>query len=548
MPEELSAFLTVTFKGPLSPDRRKLLDSYPRPTSTALSPPGLDKSMMPLIQKKKSVIAHDRFLSKLQRFTMDAMGPLSYLLAEVLSGKDVPKEKAISALQASICLIGNASVTLSVERRRCILRQLNPKLTSLAEEDFDNDGKLFGDNFGKRAKERMDAIRSLASSSSVFFDWATPLQHPGSDRALGVAKKALSIGIPHTSKKGQSGESPAFKAGPTPRSRTPTQLQTRTDIQSVYKCTEAKSVRTPNSKTIQPASDWLSARSISEGTTGAPGYSGRTAAIFCDQLGDNILRSLDYGNHKRFQNTSATTTSPASVSPSHFIPVASGSSRCRTGKTPGKGNYCTDRGTSPSNLPFTNLYHPKEKRGASIDFKSQGPKQVYSKAAFQDGRSTSAGRFAAIRGLDDESGPKGCLLCGPNPSGQPTLAQFPLGRQAVQIYMPPLWPVLCSSYLYESSKTCGSLSEEERNSANYLHRRHPHNGSVTSSGPSAPCVSSGCIGASGISGELPKVHLGADSEDRIFGIHARARYSRAGKTRKNGCRLEAVINIPDFLV
>jgi hypothetical protein len=64
MPEELSAFLTVAFKGPLSPDRRrKLLDSYPRPTSTALSPPGLDKSMMPLIQKKKSVIARDRFLS-----------------------------------------------------------------------------------------------------------------------------------------------------------------------------------------------------------------------------------------------------------------------------------------------------------------------------------------------------------------------------------------------------------------------------------------------------------------------------------------------------
>jgi hypothetical protein len=62
----------------------------------------------------------------------------------------------------------------TVERRRCILRQLNPKLTSLAEEDFDNDGKLFGDNFGKRAKERMDAIRSLASSSSVFFRLGDP--------------------------------------------------------------------------------------------------------------------------------------------------------------------------------------------------------------------------------------------------------------------------------------------------------------------------------------------------------------------------------------
>ena len=42
------------------------------------------------------------------------------------------------------------------------------------------------------------------------------------------------------------------------------------------------------------------------------------------------------------------------------------------------------------------------------------------------------------------------------------------------------------------------------------------------------------------------VHMGV-LDPRNEGI-ARARYSRAGKTKKNGCGLEAVINIPDFLV
>ena len=147
--EELSEFLVVALKQPMQPERRKrLTEKYPRPSSAYTGPPVLDKAVRTLVQKKKSIVSHDRFLAKLQRFTSDAVGPLSYLLGELLAGKNVPK-KAVSALQAAICLLGNAFAALSVERRRCILQQLNHQLVSMAEEEYEHKGKLFGDEFGQ---------------------------------------------------------------------------------------------------------------------------------------------------------------------------------------------------------------------------------------------------------------------------------------------------------------------------------------------------------------------------------------------------------------
>ena len=65
---------------------------------------------------------------------------------------DVHKDVAISALLAAICLSGNAFVSLSVVHRRYVLQQLNHQLVPLAEEKFEFLGKLFGDDFGERAK------------------------------------------------------------------------------------------------------------------------------------------------------------------------------------------------------------------------------------------------------------------------------------------------------------------------------------------------------------------------------------------------------------
>ena len=220
LPEELTEFLSVAFKKPVSADRRrKLVTKYPRPTLPQTTPPSIDKSMLSLIQKRKSIVAHDRFLSKLQRFASDSIGPLIYLLRELQSGKGVPKEKAVQAIQTALCFTGNAFATLSTEQRRSILRQLNQQLVPMAEEEFDNNGKLFGDDFGKRAKERTDAIRSLSKSSSVFFRLGDPPMQNRYKGQGGRGKGPANRFTPYKPKGAKWGKSNPSKGGRTKESK-----------------------------------------------------------------------------------------------------------------------------------------------------------------------------------------------------------------------------------------------------------------------------------------------------------------------------------------
>ena len=134
-------------------------------------------------------MSHDRFLSKLQRYSSDAISPLAFLLDAVQQSKELSQDEVTEALQAAISLIGNAHCSLNTERRRCILSQLNSQLVPMADEVLPSEGSLFGNDFGKVAKERMDSIKSLTQSSSVFF-WLGDPHATNPHRAREVAEKA----------------------------------------------------------------------------------------------------------------------------------------------------------------------------------------------------------------------------------------------------------------------------------------------------------------------------------------------------------------------
>ena len=177
---ETTAFLETAFGKTASfEQRKKWLEKFPRPANACANPPSIDKPIFSLVnssssQNKKKILSHDRFLVKLQRYASDAVGPLSFLLGELQAGRPVPAEKAIQAVQAALCCVGNSFAHLSVERRKSILQHLNTQLLPMAEEECPNEGKLFGPDFGKKAKDRVDAMKSLASTSSVFFRLGDP--------------------------------------------------------------------------------------------------------------------------------------------------------------------------------------------------------------------------------------------------------------------------------------------------------------------------------------------------------------------------------------
>lgn len=77
----------------------------------------------------------DRFLSKLQQFAMDAVGPLTLLYEQLEregeSSATVDTSK--SAIQASLSFLGNVAAHFSVERRKALIKYLNKDLKHLAE-------------------------------------------------------------------------------------------------------------------------------------------------------------------------------------------------------------------------------------------------------------------------------------------------------------------------------------------------------------------------------------------------------------------------------
>lgn len=81
---------------------------------------------------------------KLQRYASDAAGPLSYLLGELEAGRPVPPEKVIQAVQTALQGVGNTFAHLLVERRKSVLQNMNKQLIPMAEEEFPNEGTLFG--------------------------------------------------------------------------------------------------------------------------------------------------------------------------------------------------------------------------------------------------------------------------------------------------------------------------------------------------------------------------------------------------------------------
>ena len=65
-------------------------------------------------------------------------------------------------IQASIYLLDNAASHFNVDRRRSLLKYLNKDLKPLAEIEFPERGRyLFGDDFGKRAKNMADNVLAL---------------------------------------------------------------------------------------------------------------------------------------------------------------------------------------------------------------------------------------------------------------------------------------------------------------------------------------------------------------------------------------------------
>jgi len=114
----------------------------------------------------KSARSFDKYLSKFQRFTTDAKGPIAWLWDKMQQGS-VDMNTARSAIHSRLLLMGNASAHFNVERMKAIMKYLNTDTKFLEEAEFpDGSPCLFGEDFGKRAKANADDVRVLKGIQS----------------------------------------------------------------------------------------------------------------------------------------------------------------------------------------------------------------------------------------------------------------------------------------------------------------------------------------------------------------------------------------------
>ena len=158
---EGEAFLEATFDSRLSyKDRRKQIVRYGEPDSKWTTCPSISPVVAATLPS--AALKEDKAAFRAQEMYMEAMAPLAALL-ESTDDENFTIKEAIPMVQSAVRLLGDATQHHSSLRRKAIMQHLNPQLQTLMK-DVDFKGSqplLFGDDFGEKAKSRMEAAAAL---------------------------------------------------------------------------------------------------------------------------------------------------------------------------------------------------------------------------------------------------------------------------------------------------------------------------------------------------------------------------------------------------
>ena len=75
-------------------------------------------------------------------------------------------EDTLLLIQRAIVLLGSASHSITLERRKITWFQINPKLKSLASEEY-GENQIFGPGFLDKASKRLEVEKTLGVKPGV---------------------------------------------------------------------------------------------------------------------------------------------------------------------------------------------------------------------------------------------------------------------------------------------------------------------------------------------------------------------------------------------
>ena len=166
-PPSISTFLERTLS---EEEKSAIMKDFPKPSCKVLSAPKLDEQVKDQLKKKGKdpYFGAEKSLFKIQEQLLDVAGPLTCLLVDLLNKEaNVTAEDTLLLIQRALSLLGSASHNITLERRKIAWSRINPKLKSLATEDYSGrEANLFGARFLEKASKRLEVEKRLAKVSN----------------------------------------------------------------------------------------------------------------------------------------------------------------------------------------------------------------------------------------------------------------------------------------------------------------------------------------------------------------------------------------------
>lgn len=127
------------------------MKDFPKPNCSTLTAPKLDEQVKEHLKMKGKDphFGSEKSLYKLQEQMLDIAGPLTCLWADLINKEaHISAEDTLMLVQRALVLLGSASDAISQERRKIAWTRINPKLKSLATEEYEKrETNLFGPGF-----------------------------------------------------------------------------------------------------------------------------------------------------------------------------------------------------------------------------------------------------------------------------------------------------------------------------------------------------------------------------------------------------------------
>lgn len=113
---------------------------------------------------KNAHFGAEKTLYKIQEQMLEVAGPLACLWSVMVNpDTEVDKERIALVVQRALVLLGSTSHAISTERRKIAWARINPKLKSLATEDYKGrKDRLFSPGFLEKVAKKLETEKALA--------------------------------------------------------------------------------------------------------------------------------------------------------------------------------------------------------------------------------------------------------------------------------------------------------------------------------------------------------------------------------------------------